>query len=123
MRQLNELRNSFLEEFESALILLDHGKHKSVTILLSKALFALTDFLIFQEYSKLPKNHGERFRILEEKEPRIYKIVDQIWETYTDAYSKPALRESIDLLIKAIKRITENDKRFDEKIEEIVKRS
>jgi hypothetical protein len=45
---------------------------KSAVILASKALFAFCDYIIFSKYGKLPKNHAERFRILELKETKIY---------------------------------------------------
>ena len=121
MDQVDELENTFIEEYESANILAKLSKNKSVTILLSKALFALTDYIIFKKYQKLPKNHSERFRILKEKEFKIYKKVDQIWSMYTSSYSKPALKESIIMLKKAVKEVAQEDETISEKIKESLK--
>ena len=51
MDQMEELELSFIEEYESAQLLLEHSKRKSATILLSKALFALVDYILFLRYS------------------------------------------------------------------------
>ena len=119
MGQLEELEMSFIEEYESALLLLEYSKKKSATILLSKALFALIDYILFSKYMKLPKNHAERFRILGQKEPQIYELVDSVWNTYTDTYSKPSAEEAILLLQGVIIRIIAYDGIFSQKIKNI----
>lgn len=98
MNQLVELEKSFLEEYESATILIKMGKTKAALILLSKSLFALVDYIIFKKYKQLPKNHSDRFRILEKNEIAIYKKVDFVWSKYTDAYKKPTSSDSLILL-------------------------
>lgn len=119
MDQLNELENTFIEEYESADLLIEHKKIKSSTILLSEALFALVDYIIFKKYNKLAKNHSERFRILQEKEQEIYSLVDCVWTEYTNSYSKPSVEKSIKLLKESIKKITENEA-ASERIKKIV---
>ncbi len=121
MEQLKELENTFLEEYESADILFNLSKNKSVVILLSKVMFALVDYIIFKKYQKLPKNHTERFRILQDREYAVYKLVDEVWDQYTDAYSKPSLQESVNLLKGTIKKIVNENENISEKIKEIVK--
>jgi len=121
MDQLKELENTFLEEYESSKVLINLSKKKSALILLSKALFALTDYMIFNKYKKLPKNHSERFRILEEKEYDTYSILNEVWSKYTDLYSKPALEDSIILLKEAIKKVIEKNEEISEKIKKAIK--
>jgi len=89
-----ELEKTFLEEFEGAQEQLEKERFKNAAILFSKALFALCDLIIYSKLNKLPKNHGERFRILKEYFPEIYSGVDNIFSHYTDAYSKPVLKET-----------------------------
>lgn len=108
MNQSEELENSFIEEYESAIILEKLGKTKSALILLSKSIFAIADYVIFSKYKKLPKNHSERFRILGEKEVFIYNKLNSVWSKYTDAYKKPSDSESLIMLKNAIKEIIEN---------------
>lgn len=121
MNQADELESSFLEEYESASILAKIGKTKAALILLSKSLFALVDYIIFTKHNKLPKNHNDRFRILEEKETFIYKKVDSVWSKYTDSYKKPSSLDSLNLLKTTIKEIAEHE-RISEKIKNLVKK-
>jgi len=121
MDQKTELKNTFLEEYSSAVLLKGMGKVKSSVILLSKALFALCDYLIFTKYSLLPKNHGERFRILELKEKEIYVLVDSVWAKYTETYSHPSGEEAYKILNKAILEIAKNGS-IDSEIKEMVEK-
>ena len=75
---VDDLIQTFLEEFEGAKEELSKGRHKNATILFSKALFAICDILIQSKLNKLPKNHSERFRILEQYFKEVYGIVDDI---------------------------------------------
>lgn len=102
---MEELVKTFIEEFEGGVEQLAIGRHKNATILLCKALFALCDLMIYQKLAKLPKNHGERFRILEAHFPEIYRIADNIFSHYTDAYSKPVLKETCEQIKDGIKQI------------------
>jgi len=83
---------------------------KSPSLLISKSLFALCDYIIYKKYGKLPKNHSERFRILEVRERAIFAEVDLVWSKYTETYSKPSGEESYKMLYEAIKRIIKNEK-------------
>lgn len=111
-----ELENKFIEEYEAAHLLLKAGKYKSSTILLAKAMFALTDYIIFKKYQKLPKNHSERFRVLELKDRELYLLLDDVWGRYTDTYSKPATEEAIKLLKEAIQAIARTNETISQKI-------
>lgn len=103
--QIKELQSTFLEEIGGALDQFSKNNYKNSIILLSKALFALCDIVVFLKLDKLPKNHSERFRILEEHFNNIYLIVDEVWSSYADSYSKPALKETCEELKNAIKKI------------------
>ncbi|MBI5390357.1 hypothetical protein HZB02_02620 [Candidatus Woesearchaeota archaeon] len=122
MEQLDQLEATFLEEYRAATLLLKNGMVKSSLILFSKALFALADYLIFKKYSLLPKNHGERFRILEIKEPKLYVLLDTLWSTYTDAYTKASGEEATVSFKKAILEVITHDEIFSESIKAILKR-
>lgn len=122
MDQLKELEGTFIEEYESAKVLEDLKKSKSATILLSKALFALLDYIILSKYANLPKNHTERFRILENKEPQIYSLVDSVWSKYTNTYSKPSSKESITLLKNVIIEVIEKNEGISKEIKESISR-
>ncbi len=118
MDQQKELENTFLEEWEAALLVEREQKYKAATILLSKALFALADCLIFQKYHQLPKNHAERFRMLEAKEQKTYELIDRVWSKYTDTYTKPGAEASIQLLKQAIQEVVHHHESIGKSIKE-----
>ncbi|MFC1800716.1 hypothetical protein ACFLYT_01535 [Nanoarchaeota archaeon] len=115
---MEELENTFIEEYVGAQEQLDKERYKNATILFSKSLFALCDLLLEKKLKRLPKNHTERFRMLEEYLQEAYKVVDGIFSNYTDAYSKPVLKESCENIKDGIKKIT-NTNEVSEKIKEI----
>ncbi|MBT3408932.1 hypothetical protein HN415_09735 [Candidatus Woesearchaeota archaeon] len=120
MDQIKELEKTFLEEYKAANLLIENEMFKSSIIMLSKSLFALADYLIFIKYKKLPKNHSERFRILQIKENNIYHKLDQVWSKYTDSYSKPTNNESVNMFKKTIKDIVNKNENFSEEIKKII---
>ena len=117
--QIKELQSTFLEEVGGALDQFSKNNYKNAIILLSKALFALCDIVIFLRLNKLPKNHSERFRILEEHFNDVYLVVDEVWSSYTDSYSKPVLKETCERLKNAIKKI-DNLAELPEEIKEAI---
>jgi len=117
---MEEIEKTFLEEYEGAINETKAERYKNATILFSKALFALCDILIYAKLSKLAKNHTEKFRILEEYYPEIYAIVDSIFMHYTDAYSKPILKETCAKIQDGIKKIIRIQK-VPETVKEAVK--
>ncbi len=119
MEQEKELEETFLEEFQGAMDEFNKQRYKNSVILLSKAMFALCDIKILTDVKRLPKNHGERFRILEDSFPEIYSIVDNIWSHYVDAYSKPSLQKSCEDIKNAIKEIIRTNE-FSEKIKKSI---
>jgi hypothetical protein len=117
---VEEIKKTFIEEYEGAQEQLEKTRYKNAAILFSKSLFAICDFLIYIKLNKLPKNHNERFRILEEFFPEIYQTVDNIFDHYTDAYSKPILKETCEMIKNGIKKIVRNEE-LPKEIKEIVK--
>jgi hypothetical protein len=105
MEQTEELISTFIEEYQGAKAEYESSRYKNSLILFSKALFALCDILIFQKFEKLPKNHSERFRILQENFSPVYGLVGQVWNDYRDSYSKSSNKESIAKIKDAIKKI------------------
>ena len=106
---MEDLEKTFIEEYEGAVEQEQKERYKNATILFAKAMFALCDLLIFTKLKKLPKNHSERFRILEQYFSEAYSIVDGIFGHYTDAYTKPVLKETSEKMKDGIKKITSAD--------------
>ncbi|MBT3408480.1 hypothetical protein HN415_07395 [Candidatus Woesearchaeota archaeon] len=122
MDQINELEETFIEEYSAAKLLIQNKMTKSATILLSKSLFALADYIIFKKYKKLPKNHSERFRILELKEPKFYIELDKMWSKYTDSYSKPTTKESTIQFLNIITKLINENETISQKIKNTIKK-
>ena len=85
-----------------------------------KVVDQLVSKIVFIKYKKLPKNHSERFRILQIKENNIYHKLDQVWSKYTDSYSKPTNNESVNMFKKTIKDIVNKNENFSEEIKKII---
>jgi hypothetical protein len=52
-----------------------------------KAIVIFCDYLIYDEVKILPKNHRERFSLLELYFKDIYKKVSSLFKTYTKSYN------------------------------------
>ena len=52
-----------------------------------KAIVILCDYMIYSEIKIMPKNHTERFSLLETYFQQIYKKVSLLFKTYTKSYN------------------------------------
>tara|TARA_Y100000034_G_scaffold48575_1_gene59988 strand:+ start:2062 stop:2400 length:339 start_codon:yes stop_codon:yes gene_type:complete len=92
------LIENFNEYFNLGLSAFKDAKYNSATTLFFKALVALCDLYILKKEGHVPSSHTNRFRILEEKFPKIYKIVDRDFPFYQDSYTHKMDKESAELL-------------------------
>jgi len=79
--------------------------YTSATILYFKTWFAVQDFILLQKIGQSPKDHTERFRMLEKNFPGIYIEIDKEFSTYKDTYSKIIDKNTCD----RIKIVVENE--------------
>lgn len=98
MVNLAELKANAQEYIEDADYLFAKGHYNSALNLYFKALVGICDYIILRDTGKLPRNHSERFRILEEKYPDIYDIVDFHFNSYRKAYLMRATKEWVEVL-------------------------
>lgn len=94
------LIENFKEYFDLGLEAFKKSKFNSASTLFFKAIVALCDLYILRKDEIIPSSHANRFRILEEKHPEIYKIVDRDFPFYQDSYTKKMDKESAELLKK-----------------------
>jgi uncharacterized protein (UPF0332 family) len=66
----------------------------SATILYFKTLFAIQDYILLKKIGYSPKDHNERFRLLEKEFPEEYKILDMEFNTYRNTYFKTISKET-----------------------------
>ena len=93
-------------QFKKSADILYLGKdYTSATILYFKTWFAIQDFILLEIIGQSPKDHSERFRLLEKKFPKTYLELDKEFSTYRDTYSKIIDKATCN----RIKRIVENE--------------
>lgn len=96
--------NKFLK---SAEIVYKTNDFTSATILYFKALFSILDFIILKDSGKIPKDHSERFRILESEHPKLYLLLDKLYPSYRTTYTSiinkgicDKIKENVERIIK-----------------------
>lgn len=84
-----------------------YGAHDftSATILYFKALFSILDLIILTSTGRTPKDHSERFRILESRFPKLYALLDLLYPTYRDTYTIQISKEICDRVKENVERI------------------
>ncbi len=102
---MSELLDNFNEFMDSAEDDIAKERWNSAVSLLFKALLAICDNAIFEKSRILVKNHDDRFRILRINFPEVYDIVDDLFETYTKAYSKRLEREDAEKIMAGVKKV------------------
>jgi hypothetical protein len=70
-----------------------------------KTLAALGDLIIYQKEHKIPSSHAERFRILEERYPETYLILDRTFGFYQDSYRRKMNKEISNILSEDAKKL------------------
>lgn len=62
------------------------GSYNTAVTLYFKAMSVIIDLFILRKEGKIPSNHSKRFRILESKYPKLYRIMDKDFPLYRDSY-------------------------------------
>ncbi|MFH1511123.1 MAG: hypothetical protein ABIF10_05510 [Candidatus Woesearchaeota archaeon] len=92
------LIENFREYYELGLDAFKKQKYNSATTLFFKAIAALFDLYLLRKEGETPSSHTNRFRILEEKYPELYRIADRDFPYYQESYTKRMDKESATLL-------------------------
>ncbi len=92
------LRENIEEYYNLGLIAFDGKQFNSATTLFFKALAALTDLFILKKEGNMPSSHQKRFRIVKEKYPKIYYILDKDFPFYQDSYTNKMDYETAKIL-------------------------
>lgn len=81
------------EYFDSANRDFRENKYNSAVVLYFKSLISLVDLYVFQKTQSVPSSHNSRFRILQERFPEVYNLVDKDFPFYQDSYSQIMSKE------------------------------
>lgn len=60
-----------------------------------KAIVIFCDYLVYGEIKRLPKNHNDRFNLLEIYFKEIYKKVSHLFEIYIKSYNLKVKKEDV----------------------------
>ncbi|AJF62338.1 MAG: hypothetical protein QT11_C0001G0185 [archaeon GW2011_AR20] len=100
----DELIKNVKTILKSADLVYTNKDYTSATILYFKAIFSILDFIILGIKGKTPKDHTERFRILQQDFPELYASLDKYFKIYRDTYSISIDKETCDLIKEYVKR-------------------
>lgn len=105
-----ELINNIKQVLRSAELVYNDGDFTSATILYFKALFTILDFILLKNIGRTPKDHTERFRMLETNYSDLYEFTDKYFGVYRSTYSSSVdkktcndVRENVSKIIKKYK--------------------
>jgi|SRR3989338_5441491 len=108
---INENIRSFLK---SAELVYKSGDFTSATILYFKTLFVIFDLLILKGLGRTPKDHGERFRILESNYPDLYTLLDKTYPIYRNTYTVKINKETADGVKKNVETVIKEQRIFED---------
>lgn len=92
------LENNAEEYFYSGEDNLLKGRYNSAIVLFFKALISFVDIYILINTGKVPSSHGHRFRILYEKFPKVYDLVDKDFPFYQNSYIQSINKETVEVV-------------------------
>src|SRR3989338_10154693 len=99
---LKENSAEYVEFGERAL---KENRFNSATTLFFKAISAEVDLFILKKEGFVPSSHTQRFRIVQEKYPEIYEIIDKDFPFYQDSYTKKMNKEIVEIFKEDVERI------------------
>jgi len=105
-----KLLNNIKTILGSAELVYNNKDYTSATILYFKAVFSVIDLIILKQQGKTPKDHTERFRIVETSFPNLYEFLDKYFKIYRDTYSISIDKETCESVKENVRRIMEEYK-------------
>ena len=105
-----KLKENIKMILKSADLVYSNNDYTSATILYFKALFGILDLVLLKTQGKAPKDHSERFKMLQVYNPDLYEIIDKYFKVYRDTYSISIDKETCEVIKKNVRRIIEKYK-------------
>ena len=100
-----ELENNTKMLLNSANLVYNSKDYTSATILYFKLVFVMLDYIILLKKGLTPKDHNERFRILQKDFTEEYEFLDKYFILYRDTYSTTIEKEKCDMVKKNVERL------------------
>lgn len=92
------LINNSREYFNSGEDELKKGRNNSAVVLFFKCLVSLCDIYILRETGNAPSSHTSRFKILKEKFPEEYDLIDKDFPFYQNSYVQLMSKELAEVI-------------------------
>lgn len=77
----------------SAKLIHNQKDYTSAFILYFKAMLAISDYVLLVNGKGIPKDHSNRFRLLERSFPEVYTIIDRFFPDYQCSYTTAIKKE------------------------------
>ena len=104
------LINNAKEYFNSGEDDFRKGRYNSSVVLYFKCLVSLCDLHILRETGESPSSHTLRFRILREKFPEVYDLIDKDFPFYQGSYVQIMTKELAEVICEDAKIMAEKTK-------------
>jgi hypothetical protein len=101
----DELLKNIKTMLKSAEMVYLSKDYTSATILFFKVAFGVLDIILLKTTGKTPKNHTERFRMLQNDHPDLYTFLDKFFKIYRDTYSITIDKETCEQVRKSVKEL------------------
>lgn len=88
------LTQGFFEFLDGGLEEEKKQRFRLATTAYFKAISQLIDLLVFRRTGFIPKNHTERFRIIERENRQLYLALDSAFKIYRDTYTSQITRQT-----------------------------
>ena len=108
------LKENIKKFIKSAEIIYNTGDFTSSAILYFKAFFAILDLVILKRIGKIPKDHSERFRILESGFSNLYSSLDKLYHIYRNTYTAIINKYDCDKIKNDVERIIKEQRIFED---------
>lgn len=92
------LEKAAKEYYDAAEDEIKKERYNSAVVLYFKSLVALIDLYILQETNNTPSSHNVRFRIIEERFPEIYDLLDKDFPFYQQSYIQIMTKELAEVI-------------------------
>jgi len=83
----SELLQNIKTFLQSAELVYHSQDYTSATTLYFKTIFVALDLLVYRKLKLTPKDHADRFRILQKYFPEEYELLDKYYPIYRSTYS------------------------------------
>ena len=105
-----ELVKNIRSFIDSSDLLYERKEYTPATVLYFKALFGIIDYVLLTSGRGIPKDHSERFQVLQNFYPRLYVILDKLFPIYRETYTVSLSKQDCDEVRNHVRELVEEFK-------------